>query len=1013
MPAAIDLTTIAAGTGGFVIVGRDAGDNTGFSVASAGDVNGDGFDDLILGAYLGDGSGNAKSNAGDSYVVFGKAGGFGASIDLATIATGTGGFAIYGQDVADNAGISVASAGDINGDGFDDLLIGAPGGDAAGNAKGGAGESYVIYGKAASFGASVDLSAVAAGTGGFVIYGQDATDLSGYSVASAGDINGDGFADMIISARGGDAAGGAKSGAGDTYIVFGKSTGFGASVDLTTIAAGTGGFVIFGADANDKSGTSVAAAGDINGDGLGDLIIGASEGDGPNNTTPGAGETYVLFGKTTPFGASVDLTAVAGGTGGFVIYNNDTNDRSGSSVASAGDINGDGFDDLVLGVANADGVNNLKSYSGDTYVVFGKSTSFGSSISLGSIASGSGGFVIYGQEAGDQSGFSVAGAGDVNGDGFDDLLIGARFGAAAANGKNRAGESYVVFGKASGFGASIDLATVAAGTGGFIIYGQDPNDQAGSSVAAAGDINGDGFDDLLIGAPLGDAATNSKADAGDSYVIFGKDFSAVVTQAGTSGADSLAGSANADVMIGGLGNDTLSGLGGADALRGGAGDDVLTGGAGADRIDGGSGRDTADYALSATAVNVNLATSANTGGDAQGDLLNDIENVSGSAFGDNLTGDALANVFSGAGGNDTLKGGAGNDTLSGDAGIDTAVYSGLKSTYTITKAAGSVTVSGADGTDVLTGVEKLSFSDATVNLGKPAVSDFNADGNSDLLWLRQSDGYAYLWTMTNNAQSGGGALGQVGADWTIQTTGDFNGDGSSDFIWKNTATGQFYIWNFTNGVQSGGASIGSIGTNWNVMGSGDFNADGTGDIVWRDSNTGQLYLWMMQNNGIASSTNLGAIGVDWTVQAVGDFNGDGTSDLALRNTSTGQAYLWNFTNGTLSGGNNLGNVVTNWQIMGSGDFNADGTDDLAWRNSTDGKLNLWMMQNNAISSTSDLGTIGTQWTIDAISDVNADGTSDLLLKNSSSGQFYIWDITNGVVSGGADLGLIGADWQLV
>jgi hypothetical protein len=382
-----------------------------------------------------------------------------------------------------------------------------------------------------------------------------------------------------------------------------------------------------------------------------------------------------------------------------------------------------------------------------------------------------------------------------------------------------------------------------------------------------------------------------------------------------------------------------------------------------------------------------------------------IENAIGGAGGDTLIGNAASN---------RLTGGAGNDLLTGAGGRDTGVYAVSSTAATRThNPDGTWTINaGADGTDTLRNVEVLQFSNRKVVIEDPQT-DFNADANSDLLWFRQSDGYAYLWTLNNNVQSGGNALGQIGAAWTIQTTGDFNGDGSSDFIWKNTTTGQFYIWNFANGVQSGGFNIGNIGTNWNVMGSGDFNADGTGDIVWRDSNTGQLYLWMMQNNAIASSTNLGSIGVDWTVQAVGDFNGDGTSDLALRNTSTGLAYLWNFSNGVLSGGNDLGTVATNWTIMGSGDFNADGTDDLAWRNGSNGNLNLWMMQNNSISSTSDLGTIGAQWTIDAISDANADGTSDLLLKNSSSGQFYIWDISNGVVSGGADLGLIGADWQLV
>jgi hypothetical protein len=227
--APIDLTTIAAGTGGFVIYGQDAYDLSGFSVASAGDINGDGFADLIIGARGGGALGNAKISAGDSYVVFGKASGWGAPIDLTTIAAGTGGFVIHGQDGGDSSGRSVASAGDINGDGFADLIIGAPRAYAAGNAKRDAGDSYVVFGKASGWGAAIDLTTIAAGTGGFVIHGQDggdesafSGDQSGNSVASAGDINGDGFADLIIGAPRADAAGNAKDFAGESYVIFGR-----------------------------------------------------------------------------------------------------------------------------------------------------------------------------------------------------------------------------------------------------------------------------------------------------------------------------------------------------------------------------------------------------------------------------------------------------------------------------------------------------------------------------------------------------------------------------------------------------------------------------------------------------------------------------------------------------------------------------------------------------------------------------------------------------------------------
>ncbi|MCZ8280019.1 MAG: integrin alpha, partial [Acetobacteraceae bacterium] len=388
---------------------------------------------------------------------------------------------------------------DINGDGFADLIIGAPNGDAARNEKALAGDSYVVFGKASGWGAAIDLTTIAAGTGGFVIHGQDGYDSSGVSVASAGDINGDGFADLIIGAPEGDAAGNAKNVAGDSYVVFGKATGWGAAIVLTTIAAGTGGFVIHGQDGGDFSGRSVASAGDINGDGFADLIIGANGGDAAGNAKGDAGDSYVVFGKASGWGAAIDLTTIAAGTGGFVIHGQDAGDNSGWSVASAGDINGDGFADLIIGAYGGDAARNEKGLAGDSYVVFGKASGWGAAIDLTTIAAGTGGFVIHGQDAGDNSGWSVASAGDINGDGFADLIIGARYGDAAGNLKSNAGDSYVVFGKASGWGAPIDLATIAAGTGGFVIHGQDGNDRSGSSVASAGDINGDGFADLIIG----------------------------------------------------------------------------------------------------------------------------------------------------------------------------------------------------------------------------------------------------------------------------------------------------------------------------------------------------------------------------------------------------------------------------------------------------------------------------------------------------------------------------------
>ncbi|MDY7015870.1 MAG: integrin alpha, partial [Cyanobacteriota bacterium] len=226
-----------------------------------------------------------------------------------------------------------------------------------------------------AFPSSFDLSTLD-GSNGFVINGFDAGGNSGTSVSSAGDVNGDGFDDIIIGADGPQSGDG--NFVGESYVVFGSSSGFTASLDLSNLN-GSNGFVLKGIKGFDRSGSSVSSAGDVNGDGFDDLIIGANGAD-PNGSA--SGESYVVFGSSSGFTASLDLSTL-NGSNGFVLNGIDTSDESGISVSSAGDVNGDGFDDLIIGANGADP--NGNGQAGESYEVFGSGSGFTASLDLSTL----------------------------------------------------------------------------------------------------------------------------------------------------------------------------------------------------------------------------------------------------------------------------------------------------------------------------------------------------------------------------------------------------------------------------------------------------------------------------------------------------------------------------------------------------------------------------------------------------------------------------------------------------